>query len=398
MRSMLFTVVMVALFACHSYSASAQLDAVRKVFNKSGNRRNEIVVPKVGKYNVYKADLHTHTIYSDGDVTPGWRVEEAWNDGLDIVAITDHMEYRRIERAMYRYMKDYIREDLRKEGGAVNTNVLNRAPDSRGLLVDFNVSYDRAKKRGDELGLMVIRGVEITRGKLGDYNALFTKDNNTIYDPDLETTIRNARKQGAFIFHNHPQYSKKTKSTMPEHCEDFHAKGLIDGIEVANGYNFYTRLFDLCMGGGYTPVANSDAHGLISGTFSGAGKEYFRNMTLILAKRCDEKSIHEALKAGRTIAYHANMFVGSEKLLAELFEASISVEVIGESKKDFRVRVTNHSSFPYSLRWDGWREAAVYGMSSTVINVAKGKKEFELIPTNMYYGKDKSPKVSFKLR
>ena len=65
--------------------------------------RNEIYIPQVMGYNVYKADLHTHTIYSDGEMTPALRVNEAWCDGLDIIAITDHMEYRRIEREMFQY-------------------------------------------------------------------------------------------------------------------------------------------------------------------------------------------------------------------------------------------------------------------------------------------------------
>jgi hypothetical protein len=265
--------------------------------------------------------------------------------------------------------------------------------------VDFNISYESAKKRADDLGLMVICGVEITRGKLGDYNALFTKDNNAIYDPNLETTIRNARKQGAFIIHNHPhEYDKNTKSTMPATREDFYAKGLIDGIEMANSNRSYDRLFKFCMEGGYTPFSNSDVHKLISARYPGAGKDYFRNMTLILAKKCDEKSIHNALKQGRTIAYHANTLIGNEKLLSEFFGSCVSVEVVGESGNNLKVKVTNHSSLPYSLRWEKKREAAVFGLSSVVINVSKGTKVLDITPTNMFFGKNKSPKVSFKLR
>lgn len=380
-----------------STTATAQLSAVRKIFNKSRNQRNEIILPKVKGYNIYKADLHIHTIYSDGDVTPAIRVDEAWADGLDIIAITDHMEYRRLEREMYHYMGNYIREDLRTEGKAINTNVLNTAPDNRGLLVDFNVGYNSAKAKADELGLMVIRGVEITRGKLGDYNALFTTDNNKLYDPNLETTIRNASSQGAFIIHNHPQVSKSTKSTMPEHCEDFYAKGLIDGMELSNNQSYYERLFNYCIDGGYAPFANSDAHNLIALRYPDAGKDYYRNMTLILAKNCDEKSIKKALEERRTIAYHANMLFGREEWLTELFRESVSVEIVGETSKVLKVKVTNHSSLPYSIRWEGKRDGAVYGMSATVINVRKETKELDITATNMFYGKGKSPKVTFKL-
>ena len=393
-----FFITAVVLILGGELSATAQWRSIHKVLNQSRNQRNEIVIPKVKGYNVYKADLHTHTIFSDGEVTPALRVEEAWTDGLDIIAITDHMEYRRTERLIYHYMKDYIREDLRGEKYAVNTNVLNRDPDERGLLVDFNVSYDSAKKRGDELGIMVVRGVEITRGKLGDYNAVFTKDNNKIYDPDLETSIRNARAQGAFIMHNHPQYTKETESTMPKHCEDFHAKGLIDGIEVANSYQIFSSLINFFVDGGYAPMSSSDVHTLTSTYYPGAGKEYFRNMTLILAKSYDEASIHKALKDRRTIAYRANMLIGTEKLLTELFKACISAEVIEERGNSIKVKFTNHSSLPFSLRWEGHRETAIWGHAATIVNVKRGTEVLDVRVTNMLYNKTKSPVVPVVLK
>ena len=50
--------------------------------------RKEIILPEVNGYNVYKADLHTHTVFSDGHVLPKFRMNEAWQDGLDVVAVT----------------------------------------------------------------------------------------------------------------------------------------------------------------------------------------------------------------------------------------------------------------------------------------------------------------------
>ena len=70
-----------------------------KLFDNSA-KRTEIVLPKVEGYTIYKGDFHVHTIYSDGNVTPRERVMEAWRDGLDIVAITDHLEKRSYEKNM----------------------------------------------------------------------------------------------------------------------------------------------------------------------------------------------------------------------------------------------------------------------------------------------------------
>lgn len=381
------------------FSASSQRRSILQyepgIIHDKGVRR-EIYIPRVKGYNVYKADLHTHTIYSDGDITPALRVNEAWCDGLDIIAVTDHMEYRRVEREIFQYMKDYIDPALRGKA-AVNTNVLNRDPDSHGILVDFNVASTAAEKEGKRLGIMTIKGVEITRGKLGDYNALFTTDNNALYDPNLEQTIRNARAQGAFIIHNHPQYSKATESTLPPHCEDFYAKGLIDGIELANGFVHYNRLFDYCFNGGYTPFASSDVHFLITARFPNAGKEYYRNMTLILAKDCTEKSIKEALKAQRTIAYSANMLIGEEKLLLELFKACVEVEKAGPDWKKLGVRVNNKSSLPFAISRDGKREQIIPANGSALVYVGRNDKELSFTITNMLCGANKSPKISFKL-
>lgn len=52
--------------------------------------RNKINMPDVLGFKTLKCDFHSHTIFSDGDVWPSYRVEEAWRDGLDAIAITDH--------------------------------------------------------------------------------------------------------------------------------------------------------------------------------------------------------------------------------------------------------------------------------------------------------------------
>ena len=39
-------------------------------------------------------DLHIHTVFSDGFVWPDLRVDEALREGLDLISITDHLEYQ----------------------------------------------------------------------------------------------------------------------------------------------------------------------------------------------------------------------------------------------------------------------------------------------------------------
>ena len=54
--------------------------------------RKEFIIPQINGYQVLKGDFHLHTDYSDGCVWPDYRVREAWYNGLDVIAITDHIE------------------------------------------------------------------------------------------------------------------------------------------------------------------------------------------------------------------------------------------------------------------------------------------------------------------
>lgn len=361
--------------------------------------RTEIIIPQVNGMNVYKADLHVHTIFSDGGVTPDMRVLEAWYDGLDVIAITDHMEYRSVEKDMLRYMDRYARDEFRKNE-AVNTNITRHAPDEHGILVDFNVAYDLATRKAADYGIMVIRGVEITRKEKGDYNVLFTTDNNAIYDPDIEQALRNARSQGAFIVHNHPDYDENTQNHLSLFADGLYEKGFIDGVEVANGRRTWWHLFTHAVSGGYTPFANSDAHDYIYWKYGRPG-EYeiprYRNMNLILADDLNENSIHEALKAGNTIAYSNNNLIGKRELLQALFESSIDFTVLNTIDDKYHISIVNRSSLPYYLRI-GAKSYIIDAMGTLHMTHPMGEDSVTVTVQNMWYGNDEHPSISVDLK
>lgn len=362
--------------------------------------RTEIILPQVNGMNIYKADLHIHTIFSDGEVTPDMRVLEAWYDGLDAIAITDHMEYRRIEREMFDYMDKYIREDLRKAGKTVNTNIMRQGPDEQGILVDFNVAYNSAAKKAKDFGLLVIRGVEVTRKHNGDYNAIFTTDNNALYDRDLAQTLRNARAQGAFIVHNHPDYDKNSANTLTEVANGLYRQGLIDGVEVANGRRTWDYLYSHAVEGGYTPMANSDAHEYIYWKY-GRPTDYqiprYRNMNLIFAGELTENALREALKAGNSIAYSNNNLVGRCALLQDLFTACVEFKVQRTTSTQHYVNVVNSSSLPYCFRI-GDKDYILNAMGSLHLTIPKDKSAADVTVLNMWYGNGQHPSVSVVLR
>ena len=72
----------------HYYTDSANPDITRHSL-RIAPQRVEFVLPEVGGYTVYKADLHTHSIYSDGDCTPEFRVREG--DRLKTVVVYTKM-------------------------------------------------------------------------------------------------------------------------------------------------------------------------------------------------------------------------------------------------------------------------------------------------------------------
>ncbi|MBO7249205.1 MAG: PHP domain-containing protein, partial [Bacteroidales bacterium] len=173
----------ILLFCVAAMVSGAALVAqnVNKIYvpELRADTRQEVVIPDVAGYQVLKGDFHLHTVFSDGDVWPTYRVHEAWKDGLDVIAITDHIEYLP--------HKKYV-------GG------------------DLNTPYEIAKPTADKYGLMLIRGTEITRkqGVIGHFNALFIEDANLIPDDDPFVAVQNARKQNAFVLFNHPGWAVDT--------------------------------------------------------------------------------------------------------------------------------------------------------------------------------------------
>lgn len=267
--------------------------------------RAEIRIPNVGKYKVLKSDLHIHTIFSDGTVAPEERVKEAWREGLDVIAITDHLGPG----------KDYI-------------------------IGDHNTAYELAAKASQARNLLVIHGTEITRRKpFGHINALFIQDANKMAVPDELASLEEACKQGAFIQWNHPGWPDDKSTFYPLH-EKLISEGKIHGVEVVNYTEFYPLVYDWFVKYGLAPTANSDIHGIVAVEYAGR-----RPMTLVLSESRTLDGVKEALFARRTIALYDDTLIGSENLLKQLvvscldfdFAPNGSVIVTNKSDLDFKV-------------------------------------------------------------
>ena len=386
-------IISVALATIAAISASAQMtypDAVNKDINRHSMRysrgaRTEIVLPQVNGYNIYKADLHTHSAFSDGSVLPEYRVKEAWVDGLDVMAVTEHIEYRRQEPKMLEYLQDYA-----KKGEEIdNWDIINKPADKKGIRVDLNYAVTLSQKAAEQYGLLIIPGTEITRNpqQIGHYNALFTTDNNAIYDADPLQSFRNAKAQGALIQHNHPGWQRKSID-MPEFEVKAYAEGLIDGIEIMNGSDFYPGAIDRAKELGLFMSANTDIHGTTAMDY--ANVEVGRNMTLIFAKEKTLEAMREALEARRTLAYAFGNVAGDEQLLKDFFLACVKFEPVMKDYKNRQVfTITNTSSIPFAFRIGGGNVVWLDPFST----ISAKTNNIKITVENMWYGVDKHPVV-----
>ena len=111
-----FAAIITALSASAQYyqdNANKEMLHIRQPRTAS---RSEFIAPSVDGYTAYKADLHTHTIFSDGHLSMEARLREAWQNGLDVMAVTEHLEYRPHEKNLVKYMNGYVPKGAEAQG------------------------------------------------------------------------------------------------------------------------------------------------------------------------------------------------------------------------------------------------------------------------------------------
>jgi hypothetical protein len=334
--------------AC-SIGANAQkkIPHTHRTCKETYPQRTEILLPQVNGYNIYKADFHIHTSYSDGRVTPAERVHEAWRDGLDIIAITDHYEgYRNIKKMLK------VTAGFNENGQPAK---YQSAFESNCIKMDFNAIHEEAIVQRDKSNydLLIIKGCEMARNAKthGHFNCLFLDDINTLYDKELENAFDKVHAQGGLVIHNHPSYVRGTTDKSEFH-EKVYGAGKIDGVEVANGFSFYPPIVRRCVDEKLVMLGCTDEHGTTQGKYGKCG--VYRTMTLVLAKDKSEKSIKEALLKRRTIAYSGGQLIGEEKLLADYLNAAIDCRLTattaGKKRNSHIYTLTNTSSITIHLR------------------------------------------------
>ncbi len=307
---------------------------MRAAMNVPVIQPKEITIPDTGGFKVLKGDFHIHTLFSDGQVMPVDRVNEAVQNGLDVIALTEHIEVRPFFSSVGRW----------------------RMNDEQGL--NFNLSYEIAKPEADRQNLLLVPGTEITKFHLppGHFNVLFTQDVNPIAAAvdDWKTMFQIAVDQGAFMVWNHPGWQsvhggleQGAPLRFTEGHEEAYKRGWMHGIEIFNGTEYYPVVSDWCNELDLAIFANSDIHPSELNQYGIHNPA--RPITLVLAKERTVESVREALFAKRTIGWAAHMLWGRDPWLPELFNASVDVTSINPGT----LELTNKSSLPITVSLGG---------------------------------------------
>ena len=319
-------------------------------------------------YVTLVADLHTHTVFSDGDVWPTIRIEEATKDGIDVISFTEHLEYQ-----------PHI-EDIPHP--------------------DRNRSFELGQLAVSNSDLMVIRGAEITRQinddlkAPGHINAVFIQDANKLYRYDAsrkeealaqfrpqatihspaeeynaiarlwpaEQAMQEANAQSAFVFWNHPAWFAQRPdgiATLENIHKQFIADGLLHGIEVVNMHWFSEAALQIALDNNLTILGTSDVHQLIDWDYEPHHGGH-RPVTLILAETNTEASVKEALFARRTVVWFNDLLIGEERNVAPLLKVSLTIasasytpdttilEVTFRNVSDATFQLKNLSSYTFA--------------------------------------------------
>jgi len=284
------------------------------VIASSAQTRKEISIPNIPGYYTLKCDFQMHSIFSDGEVWPTVRVQEAWREGLDVIAITDPIGYH---------------------------------PHNKDVNEDNNRSYEIARPLAEQTGIILIRGAEIYKQMPpGNLSLLFIKNANLLRRENLSEFCEEVKDQGAFLFLSNPE-EQMSPTWFPEQIRLLD-NGILKGVEVYKHDRYFSIARKMAKEKNLTILAGSNIIGPSGLEFS----EGHRPITLVFATGKSESAVKEALLKQRTAIYFGDTIMGNEKFIVPVFKNSI--EIINNSIKledqgIKQIRINNKSDIPFYL-------------------------------------------------
>lgn len=216
-------------------------------------------------------DLHTHTIYSDGEYYPDELIEKAINEGIKTIAITDHDTIQGLENIDYNRYKnkieiikgieltvkrqkgrmhilglniDYNNQELKKELETFRTNSINKIIAIIDYLNYIGVTITEEEKaniinKTGNIGRPEIAKLLITKGIVTSVQEAFDKYLIEAYDKTrqkgkghtYEEVINLILNAGGIPILAHPNSLELTKEEFEPFLKELISSGL-QGIEI----------------------------------------------------------------------------------------------------------------------------------------------------------------------
>lgn len=255
----------------------------------------KFLLPESG--NFYKANLHCHTVYSDGKFTPE-EVKKIYKErGYSIVAYTDHdimIDHGYLADEDFLPLRGYEMEITEPANGREykflkTCHICLIALDPDNLK---QVCYHRSK--------YLFRGALEHRDEVKFYED--EPDFERYYTSErINEMIKIARERGFFVTYNHPSWSLES---YPEYIkyEGMNALEIYNSAEVCGFSDYNPRVYDDILRAGrriYCIAADDNHNGGVPGTKRDTS---FKGATVIKAHKLEYRTITKALEDGNFYA------------------------------------------------------------------------------------------------
>jgi len=303
------TVVLIGFAALVGYVSAEEVASIPQ--------RDCVAFPDVGAYQVLRGDFHMHTIHSDGKLTPAERVKESYELGYDVIAITDHGNFK---------------------------------------------AYEEAEPLANSFGLILIRGLETGLADSGKNKehlvALGFSDKYEPRQPHKWETNRDSDKifyqeemkrlarDGGFLILAHPNYAFREPITWGIR------KGYIQGMETRRAILSEDVEESANQAACYQPepmrIAGMNRQAFFGNTDAHKGRGEAYAVTLVFARERTVKGVMGAIRDARTIAWHKGRLWGHEDLLSDFVRESVDIRMTTDDKGECWLHFKNKT--PVSLK------------------------------------------------
>lgn len=269
----------------------------------------------------YRANLHCHSVLSDGNLTPEALKELYKSHGYDILAITDHERPRSHQHLadpdfmMITGYECYIRPD--KQGRynpynkEVHLNLFARDPGNTTMIC-YNETFCKYLRRDNAFH-------EITSKAGSERPREYTREY-------IDEYIRTAKENGYIVAYNHPYWSMEDEADAIAHEGCFSMEICNYGSYVMNGLEYCGALYDKMLYNGKRIFCHGtdDNHNVYP--VDHPHNDSFGAFTMIMPETFTYDSVIAAMESGEMYASMGPLFkevsIDGNRLHVECSEVS----------------------------------------------------------------------------